>query len=266
MSGASTRRLPAVFFGHGSPMLTLDDSGVYPRAWRAIADALPRPRAILMVSAHWCTAGLAVTAAARPRTIHDFYGFPPALYALDYPAPGSRALAERVRDLLAPDAVAMDESWGLDHGAWCVLRHAYPDATIPVVQLSLDVNRAASSHLDVGARLKPLRDEGVLIAGSGNVVHNLRAMRREGSGAPYPWALRAEAALRAALEAGDAAALLRAAEEGDDARLANPTPEHLLPLFVAAGARHASEAATFPVAGIDMGSVSMLSCVFGGAR
>lgn len=257
-------RMPTVFFGHGSPMLALDD-GPYPRAWHGIAEALPRPAAILMVSAHWCTQGLRVTGAERPATIHDFHGFPPELYALSYPAPGSTALCERVRDLLSPLPVVADRQWGLDHGTWCVLRHAYPAADVPVVQLSLDLTRPAAFHLEVGRRLRALRESGVLIAGSGNVVHNLRAMRRDGTATAYPWASRFEAAVRDALVESDDDALQRLVDHDPDARLANPTPEHLLPLLVTAGARQPGETAAFPTSGIDMGSISMLSCIFGGS-
>ncbi|MFN0162279.1 MAG: 4,5-DOPA dioxygenase extradiol [Burkholderiales bacterium] len=261
---SNSARMPLVFFGHGSPMLALDD-GAFPRAWRAIARAMAPPQAILMISAHWCTAGLAVTAQDRPATIHDFQGFPAELYALDYPAPGCADLARRVRAMLAPLPVAMDEAWGLDHGTWCVLRHAYPAADVPVVQLSLDLNQPAGHHLEVGRRLRELRETGVLIAGSGNVVHNLRAMRKGSNVPAYPWATRFESKVRAALVAGDEAALLHLVDDDADARLANPSPEHLLPLLVIAGARHHAEPVTFPVSGIDMGSISMLSCIWGGA-
>ena len=182
------RRAPAVFFGHGSPMIAL--GGPDTAAWRAVGEAFPRPRAILMVSAHWYVPETAVTAMLRPRTIHDFSGFPPALYEIDYPAPGDPWLAERVTEALAPADVIQDFGWGLDHGAWSVLMHAYPAADAPVVQLSIDQTRPAAYHYELGRRLAPLRDEGVMIAGSGDVVHNLRAIRRDGGAAPFDWAQR----------------------------------------------------------------------------
>ncbi len=172
-------RMPAVFFGHGSPMNTLERNK-YTDTWRKLGESIPRPKAILCVSAHWCTEGTAVTAMEKPKTIHDFYGFPQALFDVQYPAPGDPRFAGRVRGLLEPVDVQLDESWGLDHGTWSVLKHAYPDANIPVVQLSIDGTKPPAFHYETGKRLAPLRDEGVLVAGSGNVVHNLRLMKRGG--------------------------------------------------------------------------------------
>jgi 4,5-DOPA dioxygenase extradiol len=180
---------PALFVGHGNPMNTLEDN-VNSRAWRDWGECLPKPRAILAISAHWETQGVAVTAMPCPRTIHDFAGFPERLAKFTYPAPGDPHLARRVAELLAPETVVQDQQWGLDHGVWSILAHLYPTATIPVVQLSLDSNRDAAAHYALGRRLRPLRDEGVLILASGNIVHNLRRMdwdRREGG---FIWAER----------------------------------------------------------------------------
>src|SRR5882762_9626213 len=190
-------RMPVVFFGHGSPMNTLERNK-YTESWRALGESIPRPKAILCVSAHWYTEGTAVTAMREPKTIHDFYGFPQALFDVRYPAPGDPQLASRVRELLEPVEVRLDESWGLDHGTWSVLKHAYPGAEIPVVQLSIDGTQPPQFHYEVGKRLAPLRDEGVLVAGSGNVVHNLRLMKRAG-GAPFDWAVRFNERIREAL-------------------------------------------------------------------
>ncbi len=258
----NSRRMPLVFFGHGSPMNTLETNR-YTLAWRHLGATLPRPRAILAVSAHWTTRGTAVTAMERPRTIHNFGGFPQALFNVQYPAPGDPALAARVASLLAPMSVAQDQAWGLDHGTWSVLAHVYPKADLPVVQLSLDLTKPARFHLDLGGRLQPLRDEGVLIIGSGDVVHNLGVIRRTPDGVPYDWAVRFNDLVRACIMRRDFAPLLDLS--GRDAQLSVPTPEHYLPLLYVLGASDAGDTADFPVDGIDMGSIGMLTCTLGGA-
>ena len=258
--GVTQSRQPAVFFGHGSPMLTLEDNR-YTRAWRALGAAMPKPKAILCVSAHWFTRGSAVTAMRAPKTIHDFGGFPRALFDVRYPAPGDPALAARVAELLAPVEVVQDESWGLDHGAWTVLRHAFPDADVPVVQLSIDATQPPDWHYDLGERLAPLRDEGVLVAGSGNVVHNLGLMRR-GDGVPaFDWAVRFNDRIRASLAAKERAGLTGYAAQGDDARLSVPTPEHYLPIVYVAALAREDETLSFAIDGIENGSLGMLSVV-----
>lgn len=257
----SSQRMPAIFFGHGSPMNVLEDN-VYTRAWEETGRRVGRPRAILAVSAHWMTRGTAVTAMEAPPTIHDFWGFPQALYDMRYPAPGDPALAAQVRTLLAPAEVALDHEWGLDHGSWSVLIKAFPQADIPVLQLSLDMTQPPPVHLELGRRLRPLREQGVLIMASGNVVHNLRVMQRGISGG-YDWAARFNARVRALLEQGDVERLADLSWWNDDARLSVPTIEHYLPLLYVAGARHEDESFDCFIDALEMGSVSMLSCAAG---
>ncbi len=253
-------RMPAVFAGHGNPMNALA-TNPWTEGWRAIARSMPRPRAILSVSAHWYLPGSRVTASPRPPTIHDFGGFPRPLYEIAYPAPGSLELGRRVQALLAPAPVVLDEEWGLDHGTWSVLVHMYPDASVPVVQLSIDETAPAEEHAQLARRLRPLRDEGVLVLGSGNVVHNLHAYgwgRRAIE--PYPWAVRFEARVRALVSAGDLDAIAAYEASGEDAALSAPTPDHFLPLLYVLAQRDGGEPVSFPVEGFDGGSISML-CV-----
>jgi 4,5-DOPA dioxygenase extradiol len=254
--------MPVVFFGHGSPMNAIQPNR-YADAWRRIGAALPRPKAILSVSAHWYTRGTAVTSMAAPRTIHDFHGFPQPLYEVQYPAPGDPALGARVRSLAAPVDAQLDGSWGLDHGTWQVLMHAFPGADVPVVQLSIDGTRAGSFHYELGRRLAPLRDEGVLVIGSGNVVHNLRLMQRSADAPPFDWAVRFSDRVRALLVARDHAPLVDYASLGEDARLSIPTPDHYLPLLYCIALQTGDDELEFPVDGIDIGSVGMLSLVIG---
>jgi len=249
-------RQPVLFVGHGSPMNAIEDNH-FRREWQRLGDALPRPEAILVISAHWETEGVAVTASERPRTIHDFGGFPPALHAAQYPAPGSPALARRVADLLAPEPVAQDTGWGLDHGAWSVLLPMFPDAGIPVVQLSLAHDRDGAWHYALARRLAPLRDEGVLILASGDMVHNLRLLRWPLAG-PEPWAARVQAQFNDWIRAGDHAALMAIEDAGPEARLAVPTPEHYLPLLYALALQREDDELVFFNDQV-LGSLSMTS-------
>jgi 4,5-DOPA dioxygenase extradiol len=252
--------MPALFVGHGNPMNALARNS-YTEGWRALGSNLPLPRAIVCVSAHWYLPRLAVTAMARPRTIHDFGGFPRELFQVGYPAPGSPALAQRIAGLLAPLPVELDQGWGLDHGSWSVLVHLYPDASIPVVQLSIDDTCDAATHYEIARRLAPLRDEGVLILGSGNIVHNLHAYAwGDGATQPYDWALRFDARARELLLQGDVAPLVNYESLGRDAQLSAPTPDHYLPLLYVIAQRQPREPVSFPVQGFDGGSISML-CV-----
>ncbi len=263
MSPPGAGRMPALFLGHGSPLQAIEPNH-YTAAWQRLAGALPRPRAVLCISAHWYTRGTGVCCDAQPRTIHDFYGFPPELYRCRYPAPGDPGLAAHVQALLAPDTVhAVAGEWGLDHGCWQVLLYMYPRADVPVVQLSIDATRPPEEHYSLGQRLAPLREAGVLILGSGNVVHNLRAMDR-GPGAPAPPpALEFEQYVRAAVQAGDHAALVHYERAGQAAAWSVPTPEHYLPLLYVLGAAGQDAVATLPTAGIEIGAVSMLGVLLG---
>lgn len=257
-------RTPVIFFGHGNPMNALAENA-WTQEWRRLGEHIPRPRGVVCISAHWYQPGSAVTAMRRPRTIHDFGGFPRELFAYEYPAPGDPSLAHEVSQLLAPVSVAQDSSqWGLDHGTWSVLCHVYPAADVPVVQLSIDETAPASAHYQMGRQLAPLRDRGILIAGSGNLVHNLHTYAW-GRHAPEPfdWALRFEARARDWMLNGDHQPLIDYEHLGEDAALSAPTPEHYLPLLYVLGAQQPGDAVSFPVEGIDGGSVSMLTVKIG---
>ena len=255
--------MPAVFVGHGNPINALAQNR-YTEGWTAIGRSLPRPRAILSVSAHYYIPFCMVTANQNPPTIHDFAGFPNEMYRIRYPAPGSPDLAGRVKELLAPETVRFDDKWGLDHGTWSVLVHMFPQADIPVVQLSIDETRPPAWHYETARRLLPLRQEGVLIVGSGNIVHNLSRYRwNDKEAGPFDWTVRFEDRLRACLASRDPDALIHYADFGDDARLAVPTPDHYLPFLYVLGLRRAGEPVSFPVEGIDGGSISMLAVRFG---
>jgi 4,5-DOPA dioxygenase extradiol len=256
-------RLPAVFLGHGNPMNALLDN-TYTQAWAALGASLPRPKAILCISAHWYVPETGVTISTAPRTIHDFGGFPPELYQVVYSAPGDPVLARRVQQMLAPLPVTLDERWGLDHGAWAVLGHVYPKADVPVVQLSIDEREPGPFHYELGRRLAPLREEGVLIIGSGNLVHNLHtfAWGRQNV-EPYDWALRFEGQAREMLLAGEQQPLVAYGRLGRDASLSVPTPDHYLPLLYVIATRQTDDRISFPVEGVDGGSVSMLAVQVG---
>jgi 4,5-DOPA dioxygenase extradiol len=246
-----TDPMPVLFVGHGSPMNAIEDSE-FSQGWQAAAQALPRPQAILCVSAHWETRGTYVTAIARPRTIHDFGGFPPELYAVQYPAPGSAWLAQAAHDLLNKAPAGFDQEWGLDHGCWSVLRRMFPAADVPIVQLSLDRTQPGPYHYALAQELAPLRSKGVLIVGSGNMVHNLRRIAFVSGDVsdfnrPYglPWALEASALFHKLIDEGRHAELANYQALGSAVQLAVPTPEHYLPLLYVLALQAPGETATY---------------------
>jgi 4,5-DOPA dioxygenase extradiol len=250
--------MPAAFIGHGSPMNTLE-ANRYTSAWRELGRRLPRPKAVLSISAHWFIKGTALTAMPRPRVIHDFYGFPRELFEFDYPAPGAPEVAEAIADMVKPAYVGLDrDSWGLDHGTWSVLAHVFPDASVPVLQLSLHAEESPEYHVELGRKLAPLREQGIFVMGSGNVVHNLRRMNPGYAERAFDWAQRFDEAVRRVMveSPGD---LARVTSHPDYA-MAVPTPEHFLPLYYLAGlCDQAGQAASAFVEGGAMGSLTMTS-------
>lgn len=251
-----TGRMPAIFIGHGSPMNTLERNG-FTSAWASLGRRLPRPRALLVVSAHWYFGATAVTAMRRPRTIHDFYGFPKALFDFDYPAPGAPDVAQEIAEVVKPEWVGLDQDqWGLDHGTWSVLAHLYPDADVPVVQLSINALRPLDYHVDLAARLAPLRDRGIGILASGNVVHNLRQVQWNQPNAAFDWAERFDEAVVAQL--AEAPGDILKVREHPDFDQAVPTPDHFIPLLYVAGLAAAAGDRSEPIVrGYSMGSISM---------
>ncbi len=247
--------MPVVFVGHGNPMNAIEDNA-YARGWASLGRELPRPRMILSISAHWEAGGSLVSAQSDPRTIHDFYGFPEELYAVRYPCPGSPRLAEMVIDLSRGEIVS-DNSWGIDHGTWSVLRRMYPGADIPVVQLSLDYGKSPRRHFEMAKMLDPLRKEGVLVLGSGNLVHNLRRMKYAENAAPYDWATEFDGTVAGLVQDGRYDRLVEYGDLGSAAMLSIPTNEHYLPLLYVLALAGKEEQVSFPVTGIDLGSVSM---------
>lgn len=255
-------RMPLVFLGHGSPMNAIEDTA-YSRAWTTLGQTLPRPKAILVVSAHWMTRGTTlVDVSAMPKTIHDFYGFPDALFAQKYPAPGNPGLAREVVSLLASHHAEEDDTWGLDHGAWTVLKFLYPDADVPVFQVSIDMSKDLDYQLEIGKALSELRNRGVLILGSGNVVHNLRAVQWGAGARPHDFALEFDSLFADKLHARDFGALANRDGLGSLLDIAHPSVDHYLPALTIAGASDAGDDLTFMTDAIDLGSISMRSYVF----
>jgi 4,5-DOPA dioxygenase extradiol len=265
MSAAGPKRMPVLFIGHGSPMNAIEGNE-FSRGWKEIAREVPRPAAILCISAHWETAGALVTGMDKPRTIHDFAGFPRELFEVLYPAPGSPSLADRTIGAVKKIAVGIDREWGLDHGCWSVLRQMYPSADVPVVQLSMDTSMPARFHFELARELAPLRDEGVLILASGNIVHNLGriALPRGGNfNTAYglPWALEASTLLKSLIDAGAYDELIEYRSLGSAVQLAVPTPEHYLPLLYALALKNKDESVSYFNDEAVAGSLTMTSLV-----
>jgi 4,5-DOPA dioxygenase extradiol len=263
--------MPSLFMGHGSPMNAIEDNE-FSREWQRLGRELPRPSAVLIVSAHWLTRGIAITAMPAPRTIHDFGGFPDELFAVQYPAPGNSLLAAEVKGLIHGTDVHLDHDWGLDHGAWSVVKHLYPDADIPVLQLSIDATKGAQYHYELARELSALRRKGVLIIGSGNMVHNLRMLRmpdndmgRINTEFGFDWAHELNARFRDKILHGDHAALVDYENLHRDARLAIPTPEHYLPLLYILGLQDKNDTPTLFNDRVIAGSLSMTSVLLGAA-
>jgi 4,5-DOPA dioxygenase extradiol len=255
------RRMPAVFIGHGTPFNALQHNR-FTEAWTAFGQQIPRPKAILAISAHWYIGATAATAMPKPPTVHDFYGFPREMYEINYPAPGSPELVAALHELIKPVWLQPDDSqWGLDHGTWSVLKHMFPAADVPVVQLSIDGRQPAAYHLELGKRLAPLREQGVLVMGSGNIVHNLRLMDRSKVGDGPEWASRYDELIQRYVRDGEDEALVHY-ERHPDGPLAVPTPDHYLPLLYAVGVRQNDDACDVIVDGLDLACVSMTSIQF----
>ena len=257
---AKTDNMPVLFVGHGSPMNAIIPNA-FNKQWREIGDKLPKPKAILCISAHWETRGTKVTAMSKPKTIHDFGGFPQKLFDTQYPAPGSPYFAQQVIELMKDVHVEKDLDWGLDHGSWSVLNQMFPEADIPTFQLSLDYLAKPEDHFKIGMKLKTLRSKGVLILGSGNIVHNLGRM--DSSNKPHDWALSFDALVKERIESGNFASLVGYRGLGASASMSIPTAEHFLPLLYVLGAKDTADNLGFFNETIDLGSISMRSIYFG---
>ncbi len=264
-SGENTPRMPVLFIGHGSPMNAIEENE-FVQGWRNIGKTLPHPKAILCISAHWETRGTFVTAMPKPKTIHDFGGFPKALYEVEYPAPGSPELANETKRTITKTTVGLDEKWGLDHGAWSVIRRMYPNADIPVIEMSLDYGQSPQYHYDLAKELSSLRNKGVLIIGSGNMVHNLRMVAWDKMNEPeygFDWAIQANDKFKQLIRTGDFKSLTNYTELGREVQLAVPTPDHYLPLLYALALKEENEAVSFFNDKPVMGSLTMTSLKIG---
>jgi len=264
-SGENTPRMPVLFVGHGSPMNAIEENE-FVQGWRNLGKTLPHPKAILCISAHWETRGTYVTAMSNPKTIHDFGGFPKALYEVEYPAPGSPELASETKHTITKTTVGLDEKWGLDHGAWSVIRPMYPDANVPVIEMSLDYSQYSQSHFELAKELSALRNKGVLIIGSGNMVHNLRMVAWDKMNEPeygFDWAIQANDKFKTLIKSGDFKSLINYSNLGREVQLAVPTPDHYLPLLYTLALKEENEAVSFFNDKPVMGSLTMTSVRIG---
>ena len=255
---AQDRKMPALFIGHGSPMNGIEDNA-FSQRWAAMGKEIPTPQAVLVISAHWLTRGTAITAMAQPQTIHDFGGFPQALFEVQYPAPGHPKLAEETAALIKKTKVQLDHDWGLDHGSWSVVKNMYPEANIPVLQLSIDYNKSAQYHYDLATELAALRKIGVLVIGSGNMVHNLRILVWNKPDGGYDWAYELNATFKRLISENNHQALINFQDLGKAAALSIPTPDHYLPLLYTLGVKDKHDAVSFFNDKTTMGSISMTS-------
>ncbi len=253
--------MPLLFVGHGNPMNAIQDNDIT-HGWQKVASTFPKPKSILCISAHWETNGTYVTAVKNPKTIHDFYGFPKELFEVEYPAPGNPKLAEETISMLQPNKTESDTKWGLDHGCWSVLKHFYPLADVPIVQLSLDYRKSPEIHYEIARKLRPLREKGVLIIGSGNIVHNLGLINWHND-QTYDWAVEANEKIKKKISEGSHKELISYKDLGNEMRLAIPTPEHFLPLLYILGLKNEKEEITFFNEKIELGSISMTSVRIG---
>ena len=264
-SAESTMRMPVLFVGHGSPMNAITENE-FVEAWRGLGKSLPKPKAILCISAHWETRGTLVTAMAKPTTIHDFGGFPKELFDVQYPAPGSPDLAHQTKQIVSKTEVGLDEKWGLDHGAWSVIRNIYPQADIPVIEMSLDYNQSPQYHYELAKELSPLREKGVLIIGSGNIVHNLGLVAWDKVNEPeygYDWAIQANDIFKRLILDNKHKELINYSSLGKEVQLAIPTPEHYLPLIYALALKQENESVSLFNDKPVMGSLTMTSVKIG---
>jgi len=267
MAGATQKAIehaPVLFIGHGSPMNAIADNS-FTQTLSKLGKLYPAPKAILCISAHWMTEGTWITRMPRPKTIHDFYGFPDELFQIQYPAPGDPEIADLISTTIHEPKISPDnETWGLDHGTWSVLRHIFPNADVPVLQLSLNMEQQAQYHYELGKQLRTLRDQGILIVGSGNVVHNLRKISWESDAEPFDWAIEFDDWIRAKLQSRDFDSIINGFNKSEAGKLSVPTSEHFLPLLYILGASYEEDKLKFEFQGIQNGSISMLTVRFGG--
>lgn len=261
-SYAPTDKMPVLFLGHGSPMNAIQETE-FSKGWRTIGQSLPRPNAIICISAHWETKGTYVTAMEKPKTIHDFGGFPQELFDVQYPAPGSPQTAMEAKNSITKTEVGMDQQWGLDHGCWSVVKHLYPKADIPVIQLSLDYTKGPQYHYELAKELSVLRRKGILIVGSGNMVHNLGIIDWQHQDTGFDWAIEANSSMKNFISKGDFTPLINYSAQGKAFQLSIPTPEHYLPLLYTLGLKEEKEDLSFFNDKTVMGSISMTSVMIG---